>query len=116
MWQKNKGQGARRKRGFDKVLGRLCGASPAEEERFFLYLLLLHVPGARSFEGVKTTPGREQPAASFREAAALRGLLEDEDEYRLALEEANATKMPRALRCFFGHLLLACNLQTAPAL
>ena len=116
VWQSAKTTWTKRHKGFEKVVGRLCSASPAEDERYFLYLLLLHVPGARSFEDLKTLPGEDQPAPTFREAAALRGLLDDEDEYEHALEEAATTKMPGALRLFFGHLLLCCSLHIAPAL
>ena len=37
-----------------RVIGRLHSASPSEGERFYLYLLLLHVPGGQGYEHMST--------------------------------------------------------------
>ena len=56
IWHKNPGEWRRRKRDMTTALtlGRLHTASPAEGARFYLYLLLLHKPGATSFEDLAT--------------------------------------------------------------
>jgi hypothetical protein len=51
----------------------------------------------------------DEPAATFQEAAILRGLVEDEEEYRKALSEACDLRMPGPLRNFFAHMLLNCG-------
>ena len=116
VWHKQSRKWGPRKQQAAKILGRMHGAHPAEGERYFLYLLLLHVPGAQSFEDLLRVPHRHDPAASFREAAVLRGLLHDDAEYAAALEEAEKTHMPKQFRIFFAHLLMACDIQDATAL
>jgi hypothetical protein len=113
VWDKKANVWKERQSGFDKVIGRMYSASPSEGERYFLYMLLLHVPGAQSFEDLRTPPGATSPVATFREAASLRGLIADEDEVKEALEDAKATKMPRAFRIFFAHLLIQCDVASA---
>ncbi|CAK0895135.1 unnamed protein product [Prorocentrum cordatum] len=106
VWQKQNGRWKERQRGKHKVIGRLCSASPAEGERHFLYILLLHVPGATSWEDLRRVPGQREPAATFQDAARARGLIEDADEMRLAMVGAVAWQMPAQLRHFFANLLL----------
>ena len=110
VWDRRNTCWVERKRGFNNVIGRLSGASPVEQERYYLYLLLLHVPGARGWEDLKRTPGLDEPAGTFQEAAILRGLVDDEEEYRRAMADACDLKMPRPLRTFFAHLLLNCGI------
>ena len=50
--------------------------SPLAGERYYLRLLLTVVPGAKSFEGLRTIAGIEYP--TFREACRALGLLEDD--------------------------------------
>ena len=38
----------------ERAIGRLHTATPSEGPRFYLYLLLLHCPGATSFEDLAT--------------------------------------------------------------
>ena len=88
----------------EKVIGRLHSASPTEGERFYMYLLLLHVRGATSYDDLKF------PHPDFRTAAAALGLTESDTEYALALEEAAALKHPRRLRVLFAHMLMLCDI------
>ena len=109
VWDARNTRWTERKRGFAKVIGRLSGASPVELERYYLYLLLLNVPGARDWDDLLRAPGVDEPAATFQEATILRGLVEDEEEYRKALSEACDLRMPGPLRNFFAHMLLNCG-------
>ena len=113
VWHAGSRTWKKRYHGAKRVVGRLCGASPAEGERYFLYLLLLHVPGAQSFEALRCVQGHPHPATSFREAATWRGLLHDDSAYADALAEAQSVQMPRQMRIFFAHLLLACDVTDA---
>lgn len=57
-------------------VGRVYYASPSAGERFFLRLLLAHVPGATSYEHLRTT-GRSTPAETlhptYKDACLARG-------------------------------------------
>ena len=92
-----------------KVIGRIHGANPAEGERYYLHLLLLHVPGATSFHNLRTVNGICHE--TFRAAAEAVGLIDSDDEYELTLESAAATQMPIQFRRFFAHLLLTCEIK-----
>ena len=87
-----------------KVIGRLHGATPAEQDRFYLYLLLLHRRGIESFEALQTVAGEKRD--TFRAAAEALGLIETDNEYELTLKAAAEDQMPHRLRLFFAHLLL----------
>ena len=95
-----------RKQRSDKTIGRLCAAAPTEQGRHFLYILLLHTPGATCWDDLRRIPGQDSPAPTLQDAARQRGLLDDVDELRLAIVDAAAWRMPRQLRDFFANLLL----------
>ena len=58
------------------------------------------VKGARSFEELRSVDGTEY--ATFKEACLARGLLEDDQEWRLCLQEASGMKTGAQLRCVKG--------------
>jgi hypothetical protein len=65
-------------------VGRMYFVQPSEGERYFLHLLLHHVPGATSFEDLACTNRHLQHPmqhASFKEACQQRGLLQDDAEW-----------------------------------
>ena len=82
-------------------------SSPREGERYFLRVLLLHVPGATSFEYLKTFNGELLP--SFRDACMARRLLQDDTEWANTLEEATLTCMPKQIRSLFAVILTHCE-------
>ncbi|XP_074291653.1 uncharacterized protein LOC141618442 [Silene latifolia] len=86
------------------AIGILVFVAPAEGERFFLRLLLLHIRGPTSFEYLKTVDG--YVCATFQEAALRHRLLEEEDAAELCMGEACAMQMPIALRRLFSTLLI----------
>ena len=112
IWEKAKGRWKPRVRAgpAQRVIGRLFGAQPSEGERFYLYLLLLHVPGARGYEHLRTVDGKLRQ--TFREAAVAWGLVNSDDEYTFALEEAKACKMPGQMRRLFAYILVHCEVAT----
>ncbi|KAH9624148.1 hypothetical protein KSS87_012813 [Heliosperma pusillum] len=89
------------------VIGRLAFVAPAEGERYFLRLLLLHVRGATSFENLLTVNGFR--CATFQEAALKLHLLEEDDAVDLCLNEACQVQMPSALRRLFSTVLIFCQ-------
>ncbi|XP_074271743.1 uncharacterized protein LOC141595678 [Silene latifolia] len=86
------------------AIGRLVFVAPAEGERFFLRLLLLHIRGPTSFEYLKTVDG--YVCATFQEAALRHRLVEEEDAAELCMAEACAMQMPIVLRRLFSTLLI----------
>uniref|UniRef100_A0A914VBN9 ATP-dependent DNA helicase n=1 Tax=Plectus sambesii TaxID=2011161 RepID=A0A914VBN9_9BILA len=93
-----------RRRGGATTIGWMCMVGPKDEGRYFLRVLLAHVPGAQSDEELRTVEG--QVCATHREAALLRGLLEDNMEWAACLSEAARLQMPAQLRQLFVTILV----------
>ncbi|XP_021867210.2 uncharacterized protein [Spinacia oleracea] len=89
------------------VVGRLAFVAPSEGERYFLRLLLVHVPIPKSFEDLLTVDGYR--CVTFQEAALKRNLLEEDDAVDLCLAEACAVQMPIALCSLFATVLIFCQ-------
>lgn len=86
--------------------GRIYQVSPSSGELYFLRLLLLHRPGAKSFDDLKTIDPEQQPLATFKEACLRLGLLMDDQQNHLALQEVSSHALPKAIREFFVSLLI----------
>ncbi len=99
-WQK-------RQRGENKIVARMYTVSVKDEERFYLRLLLLHVPGATSFESLRTVNGAV--CESFKAAASARGLLASDEEWDRCLTDAGTYQMPRQLRETFAFICCFCQ-------
>ncbi len=56
------------------------------DEHYYLRMLLNYVKGATSYEHLRTVDGREHD--TFKDACIAMGLLEDDNEWDQALEEA----------------------------
>ena len=103
-WQKNKQWKKRTQR---HQVGRIVSANPAEGERYFLRVLLNHVPGSKSFEDLKTVDG--VLCDTFREAAERRGLIEADNTLDECLTESEQFAMPASLRRLFATILVFCE-------
>jgi hypothetical protein len=68
--------------------------------------LLTVVRGTRSFEELRSVDGIQY--ATYKEACLARGLLEDDQEWRLCLHEASAMKSGAQLRHLFATILAFC--------
>jgi hypothetical protein len=73
-------------------VGRLVSANPAEGERYFLQVLLNHVPGATSWTHHRTVNGVHYD--SFCDAACATGLIEDDNTLDECLTESSMVQMP----------------------
>lgn len=104
-WDTSNKKWSARKDGF--ALGRMYFVSPTEGERFYLRTLLTVVKGPRSYDDLLTFNGHHHN--SFREACIARGLLEDDGEWHLCLEEAAQMQTGARLRHLFVMLLLFCE-------
>jgi hypothetical protein len=74
------------------------------QEQACLRLLLTTVPGCRSFEDVRTHGGFVHD--TFAGAAQARGLLGDDKEFEIILEDLAVSDMPCKLRKMFARFLL----------
>ncbi|CAG9825819.1 unnamed protein product [Phaedon cochleariae] len=106
-WNGAKSMWQRRKKA-SKVIGQLAHASPGDQTRFYLRMLLQHVGGATSFTNLRTVDGVVCP--DFKSACHAMGLLRNLDEYNRALEEAILVRCPFMSRQLFG--LLSCMIMT----
>ena len=75
-----------------QALGRVYTISPRQGECFYLHLLLHNVNGPQSFAARRTVNG--DLCSSFRETCLKLGLLEDDNQYHLAMEEASVIRKP----------------------
>ena len=96
----------KRKRRHD-AFGRMYSVSPAQTELFHLRLLVLKVKGATSFEVLRTVDG--QVCESIIATCLALGSIEDDDEWRRAIEEAAVWMMPGLLRKLFVRILVHCQ-------
>lgn len=104
VWDKNQYCWVPRQRNSQKVIGRLYTVSIAEGERFYLRMLLCHVKGPKSFIDIRTYNGHVYD--SFQAACVARGLLEDDREWHLCMEEASQTASPVQLRQLFASIIV----------
>lgn len=92
-----------RQRRQNKTIGRMYSVSlRSDVERFCLRLLLLHVPGATSYEHLRTV--NNITYSSFKEAAQKRCLFNNDEIWNETLTEAASIKMPRQLRERFAYI------------
>ncbi len=91
--------------------GRMFSVSPKDTERFYLRVLLAHVPGATSFEFLRTVDGVLH--STFQDACRARGLCFNDAEWVSCLQEAVLSQTPKQLRRLFV-LLLAHSLPADP--
>ena len=89
------------------AIGRMYFASPSSGERFYLQLLLTVVVGATSFAHLRTVNGIQ--FNTNKEACFALGLLEDDQEWNLCLQEAGQMQTGYALQMLFATILFHCN-------
>ncbi|XP_077201143.1 uncharacterized protein LOC143841157 [Paroedura picta] len=105
IFQKDIRKWVPRKRQATNIIGRMYSVNFATDtERYCLRLLLLHIPGATSFEDIRTYNGIQ--CASFQEAALQRGLLQDDNVWDATMADAALYTMPHALRDLFAYILI----------
>ena len=105
VWHSIERMWTTRKQG--EVIGRLTSAHPTEGERYYLRMLLMHIPKPTSFNDLKTFNGEN--CHTFQEAAEKRGLLQVDNGADECLQEACIFQMPYSLRQLFAILLVHVN-------
>lgn len=108
VWRKRRQQQA------TEAIGRVVSLSPRHGETFYLRVLLHHVRGATTFEALRTVG--EVVCATHREACCLRGLLQDDREWEVTMQDAAHAQMPAQLRRLFCTVLLFCAPADPPQL
>ena len=96
------------------VIGRIYDVSPKNLELFSLRLLLISRKGCACFEDLKYIPPSDDNegyhCTSFFAAAKELGLIQDEEEWHLCLDEAAVYTMPKGLRFLFATVLSNCDI------
>ncbi len=60
-------------------IGRVYTTTPAQGERHYLRMILYHIPGATSWENLRTVNGKQY--TTFKEACVALGILNDVAEH-----------------------------------
>ncbi|XP_018358545.1 PREDICTED: uncharacterized protein LOC108758219 [Trachymyrmex cornetzi] len=85
----------------------MYSVSPSQIELFHLRILLLHVKGAKNFEELRTV--NNEIHQIFTAACLALRLIEDDNEWYRAMNEAKVWMMPRRLRNLFVRILIHCQ-------
>ncbi|XP_022041436.1 uncharacterized protein LOC110944019 [Helianthus annuus] len=104
VWIRKTRKWVRRKKPFGAV-GGIHYVPPSLGDCYFLRILLNHVIGPMSFNDIKTVDGKIYH--TFKDACFARGLLDDDKEYLMAINEASAWATSDFLRTFFVMLLMS---------
>ena len=80
---------------------------PTAGKKFYLRTLLMIVKGPTSFENLRMTDG--QLCETFHDACVRRGLLENDGEWEVCLQDAADIQTGSQLRRLFATLLLFCT-------
>lgn len=96
------------------TIGRVAWASPTQQERFYLRILLHHVIAPTCFRDVRTFNGVTY--GTFQAACLAQGLLTDDAEWHGVLEEAAEMQTGRQLRQLFVTILTECEPSNPAAL
>uniref|UniRef100_UPI00358E883F uncharacterized protein n=1 Tax=Myxine glutinosa TaxID=7769 RepID=UPI00358E883F len=91
------------------AIGRVYTVHPKNRDCFFLRLLLHTVRGPTSFKDLRRVNG--QDCATFRDACRLHGLLEEDEHWKKAMDEAAVSQAPKQLWQLFSIILAACDIQ-----
>ncbi|GJT67770.1 DNA helicase [Tanacetum coccineum] len=104
VWYPNSRSWRRRQRRTAVSIGRLANVHPASGELLFLWMLLCHQKGCKTFQYIRTVNKRLYP--TFRSACATLGLLGDNKEWHTALEESAFSATSQQLRTLFAQILI----------
>ncbi|GBN04682.1 hypothetical protein AVEN_31102-1 [Araneus ventricosus] len=88
----------RRKRGGHKIVARMYVLNVKDAERFYLRMMLLHVPGATSFKFLRTVDNVIYD--TLKQAAFHRHLLNSDEEWDHCLHLSNAKATTSDLRLY----------------
>ncbi|TKR87212.1 hypothetical protein L596_011651 [Steinernema carpocapsae] len=90
----------------DRIVCRVESVHPRYLEKFAIRLLAMNKKFIRNFEELKTVDGELCP--TFADAATKMGLMTNEREWHLTMEDAIQTEMPINIRRLFASILVFC--------
>jgi len=112
-----------RRRGEDKKVARIYTVHPVAGELYYMRILLHHVTGqelslpdssdemrtryACTLDALKFFEGQLHP--TFQDACRARGLLQDDAEWKQAMEDASFLQMPAGIRELCAYILIFNN-------
>jgi hypothetical protein len=88
-------------------ISRVYSTTPAQGERHYLRMLLYHIPGATSFEDLRTHDGTTFD--TYKQTATAMGLLDNDTEPEVCLSESVLSDMPTGIRRLFAIILVYCT-------
>ncbi|CAN1242015.1 ATP-dependent DNA helicase PIF1 [Linum perenne] len=112
VWDKQSSQWVIRKKGF--VIGRIASIPPRSGDVFYLRMLLTKIPGALSFEQLRTVNGHLYQ--TYQQACQALGLLSNDTEWNDVMMEVSHWGMPSFIRSTFVSLLMFCNVSSPQTL
>ncbi|CAN0837874.1 ATP-dependent DNA helicase PIF1 [Linum grandiflorum] len=98
VWDKQCSQWTPRKKGFS--IGRIYSVPPKSGDTFYLRILLTKIPGALTYESLRTVNGILYP--DFQKACQAHGLLSTDDEWNDVMAEVSHWGMPPLIRCIIA--------------
>ena len=107
VWYSNDRTWERRRQKNTSSIGRLTYIHPSAGDLFYLRMLLCHQQGRKSFEHIRTLEDRVYP--TNRAACEALGLLGDDQEWNIALDEASLSATASQMRDLFCQMLIFCD-------
>ncbi|GJV93168.1 DNA helicase [Tanacetum coccineum] len=107
VWYPNEKYWSRRRIKTKSSIGRLVYVHPAAGDLFYQRMLLCHQTGCTSFPGIRTVNNIVYPTC--RSACEALGLLQDDQEWEVTLQEAALTATPAELRALLAHIFAYCE-------
>ncbi|GKA92197.1 DNA helicase, partial [Tanacetum coccineum] len=107
VWYADSKQWKRRQIATKKSLGRLTYVHPSSGELFYFRMLLCHQKGCKSPTEVRTVNGKIFP--TYRAACEALGLLGDDKEWDIALQESAFSATSSEIRTLFAQILIYCD-------
>ncbi len=95
-----------------KNVTRMYKAHPSQGPRYYLRLCLLHQIGCKKYDDIRTVVDDNQVAVTyetFREACEAMGLLKDDEEWKICLQEASESSAPNLVYNLFLTILTQCQ-------
>lgn len=114
-WDRKDKMWIRRIQNRTNIISRLYTVKPKFRELFALRLMLQVIQGPKCFKDLRKKPSGEY-YNSFQEAARARGLMNDEDEWTKAMEEAVTFSTPIELRRLFANILIYTDIKNPEGL
>ncbi|GJY61090.1 DNA helicase [Tanacetum coccineum] len=107
VWYTNSKRWQRRQVKTKKSLGRRTYVHLSSGDLLYFWMLLCHRKGCKSPVEVRTVNGQILP--TYRAACEALGLLADDKEWDIALEESTFSATSKELRILFSQILIYCD-------